>query len=304
MFERKVKTRIVHTLRFTCQLLLLLFLNAAIFGLVPTGLILPINLPEGPYSIVGGAFYFLQEFISGGTKQGPAIPFMAISSFFLFGAIFGRALCGWACPFGFVQDLLAKLPIKKRRPNREENRVMSYVGEIFAVGFIIFAIGAAIIEGLKNQLGDFGDIISAPLDPAATLFAAIPWWIIFGRFGLDLDDVDLFEDGNLLGWDIIFWARLLIFVVAIFVPMFVTRAWCRWFCPTGAIMGRICAYSLVGIRRNISRCDRCGKCEDACPMGIRLLDYPAKRVTDRKCILCLDCKEACPHGAIELSITK
>ncbi len=304
MSEKKIKTRIVHTLRFSCQFLLLLLLNAAIFGVVPTGLLLPINIPEGPYSVVSGAFYILQDFITGGAEQGPAIPFMAIASFFLIGAIFGRAFCAWACPFGFVQDLLAKLPIKSRRPNRQENRVMAYFGEFFAVTFIVFAIGVAIIEGFKDQLGAFGDVVSAPLDPAATLFSAFPWWVIFGTFGLDVDDVDLFEDGNLLGWDIIFWTRLLIFFVAILIPLFVTRAWCRWFCPTGAIMGRICQYSLVGIRRNISRCDRCGKCEDVCPMGIRLLDYPAKRIMDRKCILCLDCKEACPHNAIELTITK
>jgi polyferredoxin len=30
-----------------------------------------------------------------------------------FGALFGRVVCGFLCPFGWVQDLLYKIPSKK-----------------------------------------------------------------------------------------------------------------------------------------------------------------------------------------------
>ena len=31
----------------------------------------------------------------------------------ILGATFGRFICGWACPFGFIQELLHKIPSQK-----------------------------------------------------------------------------------------------------------------------------------------------------------------------------------------------
>ena len=43
-------------------------------------------------------------------------PFLAIGTLIVIGSLFGSLLCGWACPFGFLQDLLAKIPTKKSIP--------------------------------------------------------------------------------------------------------------------------------------------------------------------------------------------
>ena len=40
-------------------------------------------------------------------------PFLAVGMILLAGALVGRLLCGWACPFGLVQDLLYKIPSRK-----------------------------------------------------------------------------------------------------------------------------------------------------------------------------------------------
>ncbi len=37
----------------------------------------------------------------------------AFAVLFLFGAAFGSFACGWLCPFGFSQDILGKVPVKK-----------------------------------------------------------------------------------------------------------------------------------------------------------------------------------------------
>ena len=34
-----------------------------------------------------------------------------------FGALFGRFICGWMCPFGLVQDLLYRIPVRHKHKN-------------------------------------------------------------------------------------------------------------------------------------------------------------------------------------------
>ena len=40
-------------------------------------------------------------------------PFMAVGLLITLGALFGSVICGWVCPFGLLQDLAAKVPVKK-----------------------------------------------------------------------------------------------------------------------------------------------------------------------------------------------
>lgn len=37
-------------------------------------------------------------------------PFYVLGLMLLFGLLFGRTVCGWLCPFGFIQELLYKIP--------------------------------------------------------------------------------------------------------------------------------------------------------------------------------------------------
>ena len=43
------------------------------------------------------------------------MPLLAIGTLLAFGAAFGTLICGWACPFGFLQDLLGRVPTPKFR---------------------------------------------------------------------------------------------------------------------------------------------------------------------------------------------
>ena len=53
----------------------------------------------------------LQSFL-GGIKF--KFPYYVLGLLIFFGAVLGRAVCGFLCPFGFLQDLIYKIPFYKK----------------------------------------------------------------------------------------------------------------------------------------------------------------------------------------------
>ena len=56
-------------------------------------------------------------------------PFYVLGLLIIFGVLFGRLICGWACPFGLVQELLYKLPTPKIKlsPALQRFTLLKYV---------------------------------------------------------------------------------------------------------------------------------------------------------------------------------
>ncbi len=283
--------------RFIIQTFMLLILTAVFLDFKATWLVLPINMPYSPYASGVGAIYLLQRMITAAI-----IPFLALAIFLLVGAVFGRAFCAWGCPFGLVQDIFSLTPNKKYRPNRSTNNGLRDFGQVFLMIGLVIALYIGLVGAfdnsadLKNAFGAFSDEPFAPLDPSATLFAGIPYWITWETFPMDFNEAIEFMPTM----DILLWVRLLILLIAVLISMFIPRGYCRWFCPTGIIMGVMAKNSIVGINRNITRCTHCGDCERSCPMHVRILDYKGDRIRDPQCINCLECIEVCPEDALEL----
>ena len=51
--------------------------------------------------------------VGGSPKFG--FSFYAVGFVLAFGVLFGRAVCGYLCPFGLIQELLNKIPSPKKR---------------------------------------------------------------------------------------------------------------------------------------------------------------------------------------------
>ena len=64
-----------------------------------------------------------------------------------FGAIFGRFVCGFLCPFGWVQDLLYKIPSKKISTFKGDRwlRYLKYV--VLAVLVVLLPAGESLVVG-------------------------------------------------------------------------------------------------------------------------------------------------------------
>ena len=272
-------------------------MNLTFFLIGATWLVLPVNMPRSIFSSSEGAFFLLQRMLTMAI-----IPLIPLAAFFLFGALFGRLFCAWACPFGLFQDLIGYLTswIRKYEPTQETNLNMRQIGEfiVIATALVSTFIGINVALGertaAQTAFGVFYDQPWAVLSPSTFLFTAIPllfWWGGIENFIIWEKFVHI---------DVIFWLRLAIFIVALIIIIYIPRGWCRWFCPVGIIMGHLGTNSLLGVGRNISKCTHCGLCEDVCPMGVRILSHPAEKVRSPQCTNCLDCVAVCPDDAMEI----
>ncbi len=292
--------------RSLIQLLVFLVIYGVIFDLAFAAIIVPFVQPTGaPYTTVAGAYDILLTSLAFGI-----FPLLALGVILLTAVLLGRTLCAWACPFGFVEDLLSYIPKKKVRPQRQTDaslrQMRLYI--ILATVLISAIVGIRRLQrsstGIVEAFGPFANNSFAPIDPAATLFSFLPHFFANILIFLPPSYEKLYQLG---GWPVLLWIRLAFFAIIVLVSIYVPRAWCRYFCPLGAILGYCGKYGLLTLKRNPIRCPKgeCDNCMKVCPMGVRILDTGTgeelEKIRDDNCILCLECVNDCPHNALSLS---
>ena len=214
-----------------------------------------------------------QAVITSRTNQ---FTFYVIGFLLLFGALFGRLVCGWLCPFGLVQDLLHKIPFPKKLRRLPGDRVLKYLKYVILVGFVI-VLPLTVLDIVGQGQPWFCEYIC----PSGTLFAGIP--LIASNPPLRAA----------LGW--LFTWKMAILVVLLVLSVAVYRPFCRYLCPLGAIYGFFNPIALYRFRIDAEKCTQCGACQHACKLDIPVWQTP----NSAECIRCGDCRRACPHHAID-----
>jgi len=199
----------------------------------------------------------------------------------LVGALLGRFVCGWLCPFGLVQDLLYKIPFfrkLKKLPGDRFLKFLKYV--ILAVFVILLPLFAVDAFGLGETW------FCKYICPSGTLGAGVPLAVL--------------NEGirNAIGW--LYAWKVAILVAVILLSILVYRPFCRYLCPLGAFYGLFNKISLYRYRVDEKKCTSCGACQKACKIDIKTFKDP----NSMECIRCGDCIKACPHNAIKKNSDK
>jgi polyferredoxin len=81
------------------------------------------------------------------------------------------------------------------------------------------------------------------------------------------------------------------------------RAFCKYLCPSSAILRWTSRPALLRVAARSSACDGCGACTRVCPMDLDVarLAPAGLRIGGGQCILCLRCVQACGVGALRLT---
>ena len=207
-------------------------------------------------------------------------PFYVLGTLMLFGVVLGRAVCGLLCPFGLVQDLLHKIPVKKVKVPTLIDRPARYTKYMILLVMVVLLPAFA-----PTETGIVSPYFCKYICPAGTLGGGIP---------LLLSNPSLRQAAGLLfGWKTLVLAAILI------ASMVIHRPFCKYLCPLGAFYALFNRFSFYQMRLDGSKCVDCKQCERACPMDVEV----TKNINSPECIRCGKCRSICPTGAISSGFT-
>lgn len=184
-----------------------------------------------------------------------------MGTLFFFLILFGRILCGFMCPLGFVQDLMDKLrQILHIRPitvTDRMNRILQPLKWTWIILFLCFTFTG----------GNFCDIC-----PNKVFSPAL------GGYWIDL----------VLGG---------ILTIPLLVGSFyIKRFWCIM-CPMGYLLGIFYKFNIFKLKKDCTACTECGACYAACPMRLKNIYTEREKETVQTvdCLMCGECIHRCPE---------
>jgi ferredoxin-type protein NapH len=249
-------------LRHIIQSITFIISNLGFVSVLKTGLIWPFFYCYGcPFACAGCPIGVLQHFMIL-----PAIPFYLLGTLGIYGTIFGRAFCGWVCPFGGFQDLLGLL-------NKRKKKLQSFTYSKFAMLLVVVVLAWITL-----------DTFFCKFCPAGSLFASVP--------------APLFYPSLNIGF--FFYVHIATLILTVVLVLLFSRFWCRYLCPLGSI-GVFNKLSILTVSLNLAKCTKCARCLDVCPMGIDKLENIGK---SSDCILCGKCVEACQTNALKINVRR
>ncbi len=218
------------------------------------------------------------------------LPFFAAGFLVVTGLLGGRAICGFLCPFGFFQEILAWISekLKKLFNGKSDAEKLASLSANFSMSlpvrvlrlfkYFLLAVFVALLPiAAYLSKGFSSPYFCAYICPAGTLEAGIP--LVIANEALRS------AAGLLFSWKA---ALLAVFVVW---SCFTFRPFCKYVCPLGAIYSFFNKSSYFGIQVDAAKCTGCGDCVASCKMN-------ARAINSVECIRCEECASSCTHGAI------
>ncbi|MCU0959630.1 MAG: 4Fe-4S binding protein [Pirellulaceae bacterium] len=186
------------------------------------------------------------------------VPFVALGTLLAIGAVLGSFVCGWACPFGYVQDLVARVPTRK----------FELPGWL---GYGRYVVLAVLVLAIPYFFGEAHPLFFCRVCPAGALEAALP------------HTASTALTGPGIAWPSA--AKMSAFGVVTAAMFFTWRPWCTVLCPLGAVYALCNHVSLFFLKFHPQRCNDCDLCRRLCHYHAR----SQRRGDDQRCIRCLDC---------------
>ncbi len=203
-----------------------------------------INYLEAPFRGFNAGFYLAE-------------PLMVIVGAYTLVSVLliGRGVfCGWLCPFGALQELLAQVSRAIGLPQWSPSEALEkrlwlgkYIAAAVVLGLVLTSIDGS---GATTEIEPFKTAITSKFTRA---------------------------------WPYVLYAGALLTI-----GLFSERAYCRFLCPLGGVLAALDRLHLIDLLRRRPECGKpCRLCERACP--VRAIEKSGKIIT-AECFQCLDCQ--------------
>ena len=183
----------------------------------------------------------LQSYLSGLKFK---VPYYVVGILIFVGALIGRAVCGFLCPFGFLQDLLYKIPFFKKNEFKLDKylRYFKYVVLALFVMLLPFCF----------KLTPFFCKYICPSGTVAGIWLAAADKQVAGQLGP------------------LFSLKLVILGLILVASLIVYRPFCKHLDTSKCVNCNACAKACKmninpSVTPNSCECIRCGDCVNACP---------------------------------------
>jgi len=193
--------------------------------------------------------------------------------------LFARFYCGWICPKGIIQEYLFQRRLRVRVP-RLLDRILKFVkyAVLLALiltpilyGFRLFAAGEE-----NGELGPFRVVFN--------------YWDVL----LQLEDDPEVKLSEIVSTTLLAWVGFVLLT-----SVFIERAYCRYFCPIGALAALLALVSPNRMRIDPESCTLCGRCVPECPVDAILTKKDGSiRIDTMECIACRECESSCRFDSI------
>ncbi|MFH1810508.1 MAG: 4Fe-4S binding protein [Pseudomonadota bacterium] len=256
-----------------------------------------------------GVFGMIRNGLYGLTLLGSAYTesfyWMALPVVVLATTVFaGPVFCGWICPTGTIQELLAGLRTRLlhgRRPaTRGQLAGLALVTALFFGGLVWMSArqqlfvedsslhwaGSLLLLCLLVLLGVIEDrptralrllsLLAIFVTAASHLSITSPVHFAFTARGDP--------------------ASMVSTVVIAVASLFVSRSFCRYLCPWGYLSGVLHRFSRLRVVHQVAACDGCATCDRVCDVAA----IEKGVVTTELCQMCYACVDHCPRSALEV----
>lgn len=225
--------------------------------------------------------------------------------------LFGRVFCGWVCPFGTLHHAVGRLGKRWRRKGGGEDGFSRWQRGRYYLLFALLTMSLfgvnwiGVIDPFSMLYRGFTTVVAPATqygieDASTAIYRSDPHIGPLHLTSITEPVYRFFRDRVFVSGRQVFHGSALLsllFLAAILLNLHRQRFWCRYICPTGALLGLFSLRPLLRLTGGEEDCVQCGSCVPECP-GAAQPDKPGEWLS-AECFGCWNCVENCGPSGID-----